>query len=387
MNCIVCFEIKKKVISCPSCSSIACAECQEQYTIPACMNCATKFTEQFLKSTGNEKLVKTVLRPFEENLFWEREKVLLSATQALVDWEIEVEQLYKQVRFGYQVKFPPKPYLTISSTGSLIFPCPSEDCRGFVMPKDAKCGSCKKPVCLRCREVMNFNHQCKKEILDTLEAIKKDSKPCPNCSCQIFRTEGCNHMFCTFCRTHFDWLTIKILSNSTNHHYDKTPLFGTFLKSKRNESFCEDDVYMDSVPSNSLSKTFLQTDLYRWLWQESRIVREFVQARLNREKLLEDHDQALIKLRMQFLRKQLTEETVKKKIYLLEKNYENKLSESKLLQDFLRVLQQQQKNSDKKNIAESEKEFLEIVEFFNQCLMDLGSKIKLKANEGPLLFT
>jgi len=180
---------------------------------------------------------------------------------------------------------------------------------------------------------------------------------------------------------------MKILSNSTNHHYDKTPLFGTFLKSKRNESFFEDDVYMDAVPSNSLSKTFLQTDLYRWLWQESRIVREFVQARLNREKLLEDHDQALIKLRMQFLRKQLTEETVKKKIYLLEKNYENKLSESKLLQDFLRVLQQQQKNSDKKNIAESEKEFLEIVEFFNQCLMDLGSKIKLKADEGPLLFT
>jgi hypothetical protein len=386
MKCIVCFEEKKKILSCPSCFSIACVECQEQFKIPACMSCATKFTEQLFKSSGNEKLIKTILRPTEENLFWEREKALLSSTQALVDWEIEVEQLYKQVRFGYQVTFPPKPFLSVSSTGSLVFPCPSSDCRGFIMPKDAKCGSCKKEVCLRCREFMTFNHQCKAEVLETLEAIKKDSKPCPNCSCQIFRTEGCNHMFCTYCRTHFDWLSMKILSNSTNHHYDKTPIYAKFLKNRKIES-CDDNVFIDAVPSNSLSKTIIQTDLYRWLWKECRIVREFLQMKLNREKLLEEHDQTLIKLRMQYLRKQLTEETVKKKIYLLEKNYETRNHESNLLENFLRIVQQLQTNVENKTVKEIEDEFLEVVEFFNQCLTDLGSKIKLKANDGPLLFT
>lgn len=386
MNCAVCITEKKKVLICPSCSSIACVECQEQYQVPACVNCATKFTETFFKKTGNEKLIKTLLRPIEENLFWEREKALLSSTQALVDWEIEVEQLSKQIRFGYQVKFPPKPFLTISSTGSSVFPCPSSDCRGFILPKDGKCGFCKKTVCLRCREFMFMDHSCKQEILDTLEILQKDSKPCPKCSVRITRTEGCNHMFCTYCRTHFDWLSMKILSNSTNHHYDKTPAYSKFFKQKKAES-CDDNVFIEMVSSQSLPKSFLQTDLYRWLWKESRIVKEFVRERLNREKLLEEHDQALIKLRMQFLRKQLSEEMVKKKIYLLEKNYEVKINESTLLEDFLHIIQQQQSNMEKKTGAEVEYEFLEAVEFFNNCLKDLGSKIKLKANDGPLLLT
>jgi len=41
------------------------------------------------------------------------------------------------------------------------------------------------------------------EELMTLRAIKQDSQRCPKCSVRIMRSQGCNHMRCTHCDTHF----------------------------------------------------------------------------------------------------------------------------------------------------------------------------------------
>lgn len=408
MSCIVCDDAKKKKIFCPSCQQGCCLDCQEKFGKVSCVSCEQQFTENFLKQNGFDKLIKTILRPQEENLFWEREKALLSSTQALVDWEIQVEQLSKQLRFGFQVQFPPKPYLTISSTGSSIFPCPSTECRGFILPSDKKCGSCKKQVCLSCRDfIFQDNHHCKSETLETLALLSKDCKECPKCSVLIFRTEGCLHMFCTHCRTHFDWATKKILSDSTNHHYDKSPLFSK-LKTRENDCTSE-SVYNNKVSPLKFSEKFRTTDLYRWLYLEPKIIRDFLRTRLNTQALFEQHDQALIKIRMQYLRKIITEETAKKKIFLLEKNYETKLFEKQLLEDFLYFLNEQQHDlylksisnedfsyflneqqydSNRKSIsnyAQVQEKLQEGVKMFSKCLEEGKSKIQFKLYEGPLM--
>mmetsp|Transcript_6708 Transcript_6708/g.18408 ORF Transcript_6708/g.18408 Transcript_6708/m.18408 type:complete len:695 (-) Transcript_6708:128-2212(-) len=46
----------------------------------------------------------------------------------------------------------------------------------------------------------------KKRVLEelmTLRAIKQDSQACPRCRVRISRSQGCNHMRCTSCDTHF----------------------------------------------------------------------------------------------------------------------------------------------------------------------------------------
>ena len=50
--------------------------------------------------------------------------------------------------------------------------------------------------------------------------IYKSSKPCPRCSTMINRSQGCDHMFCTNCRTHFNYVTGEVYTNSSNHHYN-----------------------------------------------------------------------------------------------------------------------------------------------------------------------
>lgn len=48
--------------------------------------------------------------------------------------------------------------------------------------------------------------QRKKRMLEelmTLRAIKQDSQACPKCRVRISRSQGCNHMRCTTCDTHF----------------------------------------------------------------------------------------------------------------------------------------------------------------------------------------
>lgn len=103
---------------------------------------------------------------------------------------------------------------------AFIKPCPSPECRGF-LSTGWKCGLCNVKVCSKCHEVKSTpdadegeQHICKPENLATVEALAKDSKPCPKCGAMIQRIEGCSQMFHTplsgGCGAIFDWNTLRI---------------------------------------------------------------------------------------------------------------------------------------------------------------------------------
>ena len=388
MACSVCLEKKPNLISCCSCQSLACSSCQTEYGIAACMSCQQEFTEEFLTRTGHEKLVKTVIRPAEETFFWNREKEFLASTQKLVDWEDAIVQLHKQLRFGFKVDFPPKPSELVFAGENSIFPCPSSECRGFVVPSEQKCGSCKRSVCMKCRAVANSNHVCDPLVLETLASLQKDSKPCPKCFAPIFRMSGCNHMFCTNCRTHFDWMSGKILSASTNHHYDNTQAFATNVSTRNVES-------SEGTDCNS-SSTFLRTsfgpipplassNVQRFLWKEPLMIFAFARDHLRLDKVRESHQHGLIKIRMQFLRG-VSEAQCKRKVWLLEKALQQKTAEADFVRGFLdeiAKLQVMVRNGQEEQqvLRELEKR----VEFYNKLLADVKSKIQFRIHEGPLL--
>ena len=51
---------------------------------------------------------------------------------------------------------------------------------------------------------------CKQADIDSVEAIKKTTKPCPTCAVPIQKSVGCNQMWCTQCQVAFDWKTGEI---------------------------------------------------------------------------------------------------------------------------------------------------------------------------------
>ena len=388
-TCCVCLEAKPKVLECPSCQQTGCAPCQVQFGSARCMSCSTAFTERFLKKAGHAQLIKTLLRPAEENLLWDREKERLPMTQQLVDWENAVIELSKRLRFGFRVEFPPKPNVLLSD--ATVFPCPAVDCRGFVLPSEKKCGSCKKTVCMLCRAFEAADHKCDNETLKTLALLQADSKPCPKCCAPIFRTAGCNHMFCTNCRTHFDWLSRNILKQSTNYHYTSTSAFATNVATldgnggtnpRASDAACFYNVMTNAV---SLAEAIPTQRVARYLWDEMVMVRGYLRSELDTAGLTDDHQHSLIKVRMQFLRG-VPESQCKKKIWLLEKQFERRMEESTLLTQFLlEILKLQRRVAQGSGEKQVMSEFQNMISFFNSCFEDIESKLVFKIYEGPLL--
>jgi len=110
--------------------------------------------------------------------------------------------------------------------------CPKEDCRGFISRKKWECGLCETRVCEKCFEILQPStkdevlalntHICKQENIDTAKMILKECKPCPKCSAQISKIDGCDQMFCVQCNTAFSWVTGKIETGKVHnpHYYD-----------------------------------------------------------------------------------------------------------------------------------------------------------------------
>lgn len=105
-----------------------------------------------------------------------------------------------------------------------IFRCPHDKCRGFVS-LDYTCGTCEGNVCGKCHAPLSDQidkHVCKKEDIKSAELVMNETKPCPKCLTLIFKSSGCNQMFCTQCHTTFDWVTLKVETGMVHnpHFYE-----------------------------------------------------------------------------------------------------------------------------------------------------------------------
>lgn len=106
-----------------------------------------------------------------------------------------------------------------------IMKCPDDGCRGF-LSSAYKCGTCNKYACSKCLVVFGAEkdgaHECNKDTLESVKAIKSETRPCPKCGTRIFKVEGCDQMMCTMgdCNTAFSWNTGKIeVGRIHNPHY------------------------------------------------------------------------------------------------------------------------------------------------------------------------
>ena len=192
---------------------------------------------------------------------------------------------------------------TLDKKVRYIAPCPVDDCKGFVNNKFT-CGMCEKKICGKCyRSLMTDNslndsltnsltnsHVCKKEDIDTVELLKKDTKPCPKCAVPIHKISGCSQIFCVMCHTAFGWNTGKIETGVIHnpHYYEflrKTQGFVT--RNVGDGQNCNAFPIMYDVTRNLVSLRSRPTEVYLndvpdWLYSAHQLVQHIQWTELRR---------------------------------------------------------------------------------------------------------
>jgi len=248
MSCIICcenFKSSRPNICCMYCEFEACRICCEKYIlseeIPKCMRpeCGKEWSRKFLREKFTNSFLTSKFKEHIEGVLFDREKALLPATQPLVEEKIRKQNIKKQMndidalihdlvnqKRALDREYYNRPGLNKekeTKSHGFVRQCPADGCRGFLSTQ-WKCGLCEKWTCPDCHELKGLNrdapHTCDPNSVETAKMLKKDSKPCPNCQSLIFKISGCEQMWCTQCRTAFNWSNGNIVHNNIhNPHY------------------------------------------------------------------------------------------------------------------------------------------------------------------------
>ena len=140
--------------------------------------------------------------------------------------------------------------------------CPGLNCEGFmdgiIADQTYKCITCNLIICNKCEVKKEINHICNDDDIKTIQFIQNTTKECPKCYTKIHKIVGCNHMWCSECKTGFEWNTGRFLSNSenTNPHFKeyKQSLIGTgIILRERDDFICGGMSYEIPVIINQFS--------------------------------------------------------------------------------------------------------------------------------------
>ena len=292
MECSICCEKFNKSVNAPikcpnSCEFDACKSCVRTYLLgttndPHCMNCKVQWSEKFLVDSLNRSFVDNEYKKHRKALLVDREISRTPDLMPLVEREKEIEAkekellvvtkeydaLYNQLLSVRGVMNQLRADIHNLRNGDIsqderkkfVMPCPADGCNGFLSTQ-YKCGLCERYSCPECMEVKGFDkdspHQCKPCDVESVKAIKKETKGCPKCGVRIFKIEGCDQMWCTECKVAFSWNTGKIVvtGNIHNpHYYQYLRETGQTGQAPRNPG---DVVCGGIVPYNAFNRTIV----------------------------------------------------------------------------------------------------------------------------------
>lgn len=85
--------------------------------------------------------------------------------------------------------------------------CMNSHCDGK-LDIDFKCYKCDTEFCKKCERVLKKDHECSTADLENMEFVKNMPR-CPKCKVAVEKSEGCNFITCSVCKTDFHYLTGK----------------------------------------------------------------------------------------------------------------------------------------------------------------------------------
>ena len=275
--CSICdqsFTLIRTKVQCLDCDFTACVTCTQTYILgqvePRCMNppCGKTFTREFMAKNLKKTFITNQYKKHREDVLYQRELSLLPQSQmyaknythvcSLVTQRADIVRLVNQKKdemrnmklelialerqkntldnvirieraniyteHEHTLPGQPTPYGKKGPPAIarvFVRKCAFNDCLGYISPQ-WKCGLCEKYTCKDCHEGIREDksqHVCKPENVASAKLIASDSRPCPKCTASIYRIDGCTAMFCTECKTCFNWATGQISNANSNPHY------------------------------------------------------------------------------------------------------------------------------------------------------------------------
>lgn len=269
MECDVCCEVVKKEVVCNLCDYKACYKCFSKFILectvnPKCMKCNKPWSRKSLVEGFGQYFVSHKYKQKREDVLFDLEKALLPETQPHVVRILQLRELSKQeeeirteIEKQYQVirnldkddfetflkvrkdlkmvvhsmyedienihirrsKILNKKEHTVK-TSQFVVKCPKNECKGYI-GSSMTCELCSTRLCKNCHGSLNGEeHTCKEDDVNTLKLLKTNTKNCPSCKTLIYRVDGCDQMYCTYCHNAFSWRTGEVVFGRIhNPHY------------------------------------------------------------------------------------------------------------------------------------------------------------------------
>lgn len=218
-ECAICCELfstKRTSICCVNCKAEVCSICVKHYLIEStqnahCMACKHEWNNKFLHDNLTQTFIKNDYRKSRQKISLEKQKSLLPQTLPFVEaekrkheLECEIKRLKGYIREMQQLIRDTKNKISMlynemydgkeqkeEIKDVFMFPCPDNDCRGFIKQRTWNCGLCNIKICKSCHVKKEEGHKCNKDNVETARMVIKDTKPCPTCKTRIFKIEGC----------------------------------------------------------------------------------------------------------------------------------------------------------------------------------------------------
>ncbi len=362
-------EKRRKRIGCAACDYEACNVCYKTFITsdgvsrPKCMQCNTEWTGQFLQQNFSDTFIKGDLRKHTSTILLQQQVAMLPATQPAVERQIVYENLTSEIkdinrhirelvlrknvinaelhrmRRGENANENGNVNAAVDVSGQSLFhhKCCDPECRGFVSSA-WKCGTCGKFSCAQCHELKGATpveveqHVCNPDNVETVRLLRTDTKPCPSCGIYIQKTEGCDQMFCISCKQLWSWKTGKIEERGHNPHYlewmrnrggavggggggamARDPLD---IQCGREVDWRVTRTITDQCNNLRVTNQKLVRTLYGWIASLIHVRHNDIP---NMQQAMEVQE-ALQKLRVDYMRRKITENHFKKRIFQIQRD-------------------------------------------------------------------
>lgn len=350
--CFICqedfTEKERKKLSCPNkeCSHTFCKRCLKKNIMTdredsdgsiRCLGCSQVLDIDYLCSCnfGSEFFNKIVFPKAMKNTLKEQE-IQLQGTQKYAKWQNDTDHWRKVIRpeFMSEIKSLKAKIDTLQTElyscmpiydprdeeKGFMFRCPSESCNGFV-DNSGICGMCQKIYCTECREEKCESHVCKPEVLENLEFLKRQSKPCPHCGIFTMKSEGCSQMWCRNCHQFWDFLSGQIIEIYSRHQIHN-PDFFAWERSRNVVIPRREERMSDQVPtSESQISLILKTNpVYFSNFNDvTYILRNISLVEWELRYLARNESHIYREIRSKYIRGLIDEKTFQKKIFTQKK--------------------------------------------------------------------
>lgn len=216
-----------------------------------------------------------------------------------------------------------------------VHACPMEACRGFLRGEQSRCPICNVEVCVECLRLKEENgHVCNDEDIETVNMLRQNTKPCPQCSIPIYKVSGCDQMWCTQCKTPFSWKTGARI-NQTIHN----PHYYEWMQNRGDREMGREmmDIPCGGLPYVQQLDTF-PFPFRDWAYHLHRWVTHTEHVLIPRSQGYCDENGHVKRMRVEYLQNKLTRITWRDELYRREKIRQKHQQYLQILQTFVAVV-------------------------------------------------